>query len=32
MLANDEDETMEDVVMRDEGAEAREGGADGGRA
>lgn len=32
LLVNDEDETMEDVERRDEGAQAREGGADGGRA
>ena len=32
LLGDDEDETMEDVERRDEGAEAREGGADGGRA
>ena len=32
LLGDDEDETMEDVERRDEGAESREGGADGGRA
>jgi len=32
LLGDDEDETMEDVERRDEGAESMEGGADGGRA
>ena len=32
LLGDDEDETMEDVERRDEGSDAREGGADGGRA